>query len=384
MQKKRVCIFSYFDEDGKVGLDTIWLIKKLKEVSTYLIFVSNGQVDDTIIQKIADYILIRNNTGLDGGAYKAAMKKYKNLIYKCDELILCNSTFFGPFISFQSIIEDMEQKKCDFYGLVPWRTDGDDYIQSYFLIFKDKVFKSEEFKYFFEKYISEKTDSYAEICFYFERELQYYLKRKGFKSDTFISDNMPSPYEYPYESLIKGVPIIKKKCFNNNYKYCDKQEILNCLSYIYDKNEYNIEFILNWINMKWKWNLTKEQVILHKIKYEKYSPLIVSTDRNDLEKFYESNTNIYIYGAGKRAIRLLESLKFNNMVSKIRGFLVSDICDSVQELDGFPVFQYGEKELINGAGIIIALNTLNSDAVSKNIKYNNVLYLTRFKYEDNK
>lgn len=379
MKKKRVCIFSYFDEDGKVGLDTIWLVKKLKEISMYLIFVSNGPVDCVTINKIVDSVMIRGNTGLDGGAYKAVMKKYDNIINKYDELILCNSTFFGPFVSFQSILDDMENKKCDFYGLVPWRTDGDDYIQSYFMIFKDNVFKSKEFKMFFDKYINEQTISYSEICFYFERELQYFLKRKGFKSNTYISNHMPSPYEYPYELLLNGLPIIKKKCFNNDYNYCNREELLNCLTYIYHKNAYNVDYILQWVNMKWNWNINKKEILCHKIKNIKKAPLIISSDRNDLEKFYNSNTDIYIYGAGKRAVRLLQTLKFNGMTSKIRGIFVSDMVGVAQELEGFPVCKYDEDKIINGAGIIIALNTLNSEEVSRNIKYNNILYLTRFR-----
>lgn len=379
MKKKRVCIFSYFDEDGKVGLDTIWLVKKLKEISMYLIFVSNGPVDCVTINKIVDSVMIRGNTGLDGGAYKAVMKKYDNIINKYDELILCNSTFFGPFVSFQSILDDMENKKCDFYGLVPWRTDGDDYIQSYFMIFKDNVFKSKEFKMFFDKYINEQTISYSEICFYFERELQYFLKRKGFKSNTYISNHMPSPYEYPYELLLNGLPIIKKKCFNNDYNYCNREELLNCLTYIYHKNAYNVDYILQWVNMKWNWNINKKEILCHKIKNIKKTPLIISSDRNDLEKFYNSNTDIYIYGAGKRAVRLLQTLKFNGMTSKIRGIFVSDMVGVAQELEGFPVCKYDEDKIINGAGIIIALNTLNSEEVSRNIKYNNILYLTRFR-----
>lgn len=383
MRKKRVCIFSYYDSDGKVGNDTIELIKQIKKNVDYVIFVSNGNVDCTMLVDITNYILIRENAGMDAGAYKMAMLKYDYLISKCNELIFCNSTFFGIFVPLEVIFEDMYRKKCDFYGLVPWRTDGDDYIQSYFLIFNEVVFKSSEFKRYFEKYINEKTNSYVEVCCYFERELQYYLKKRGFKSDTYVSENMPSPYEYPYELLSKGVPIMKKKCFDKNYNYCSREELLNCLLYIHLYLNYNIEFIISWINEKWKWGITKEEVINHKVKKYKYAPNIISSDRNDLELFYNCNKKIYIYGAGKRALRLLETLQFNNMTSKIRGIFVSDKVDIYKKIEGFPIYQYDENMIEEGSGIIVALNTYNSEEVSKKIKYDNVLYLTKFGSEKN-
>lgn len=111
----RTCIFSYFDINGKIDLNTIYLLKELKQITDNLIFVVNGDVQIEKVQTIVDYVFIRENKGLDAGAYKATMKKYNFIIEGSNELILCNNTFFGPFIPMSDILSNMLhcKMKCD-------------------------------------------------------------------------------------------------------------------------------------------------------------------------------------------------------------------------------------------------------------------------------
>ena len=373
----RTCIFSYFDINGKIDLNTIYLLKELKQITDNLIFVVNGDVQIEKVQTIVDYVFIRENKGLDAGAYKATMKKYNFIIEGSNELILCNNTFFGPFIPMYDILSNMYLSDCDGYGLIPWKIGIEDYIQSYFLIFKESIFKNEIFKTYIDKYIDENTNSYEKVCFYFERELQYLLQRKGFKFESYIKEHLPSPYLYPFECLKQGAIIIKKKCFDKELKYCDRDEILNSLSYISSKYEYDINIILDWINKKWQWQLSYNDVINHFVKNEKKIPQINSCNRKDIIMFYEKNSKIYIYGAGQIAKLVYESLKFRGDYKKIKGFIVSRKNDK-QDIYGLPIIEYDEKKLDESDGIIVAANAENSSQIQKIILHKNCLYMYKY------
>lgn len=374
----RTCIFCYYDADGKMSSDIIYLMKSLKQVVDYFIFVANGYVITDEVENITDYIYIRENKGLDAGAYKAAMKKYHSIIEVSNELILCNSTFFGPFIPLSNIIDNMHLLNCDLYGLVPWKIGIEDYIQSYFLILKDTIFKSEIFKNYINTYIDENTDSYEEVCFYFERELQYLLKKCGFRSESYVKKQLPSPYLYPYECLKQGAFIMKKKCFDKKLDYCDRNEILNCLSYIYVNYDYDINLIIDWINDKWKWQLTLKEVSEHIIRNEKKLPDIEACSREDILSFYLKNNAVYIYGTGVIARLLYNSLKFGEEYKKIKGFIVSEK-NVVQEMYGLPVIEYDEKLFNESVGIIVAVNARNARQIQKKIKHENCLYIYKYK-----
>lgn len=374
----RTCIFSYFDINGKIDINTIYMLKQLKQIVNNLIFVVNGdaqQIEE--VQTIADYIFIRENKGLDAGAYKATIKKYNSIVEESDELILCNNTFFGPFIPLSDIFDNMYLSDCDLYGLIPWKIGIEDYIQSYFLILKESIFKSEIFKTYIDKYIDENTESYEEVCFYFERELQYLLQREGYKSRTYIKEHLPSPYLYPFECLKRGSIIIKKKCFDKDFRYCDRNEILNSLFYICKNYNYDINIILDWINSKWQWQLSYDDVINHSVKNIRKIPQVDSCNRKDILSFYEKNSRLYIYGAGQIAKVLYESLSFMGSYEKIKGFIVSKRYDK-QEMYGLPIIEYEEKLFNEKDGIIIAVNAENALQIQKKITHENCLYMHKY------
>lgn len=105
---KRLGIFVFYDKDGIVDNYIDYLLEDLSKSLSDLIIVVNGILNDNgkkIFLRYTDRIVIRKNIGFDAGAYVDILLNYigQENLKKWDELILCNDTFYGPFIPFSDI-----------------------------------------------------------------------------------------------------------------------------------------------------------------------------------------------------------------------------------------------------------------------------------------
>ena len=109
-QIKRLGIFVFYDKDGIVDDYVLFMLNSLKDATEDIIIVSNSKISDTEKKKFLAFtnkIKIRQNVGLDAGAFKDIFDEYKEFFKEFDELILLNDTFYGPFTSFKKICKSM-------------------------------------------------------------------------------------------------------------------------------------------------------------------------------------------------------------------------------------------------------------------------------------
>lgn len=117
---ERIGIFCLYIPSGEIDATVIHTLEELKSVVDYLTIVINGYVNKASkLSVYADRILIRRNIGFDIGAYKEVILSSDHIekIKNSGELVLCNNSFYGPFISFQEIFAKMKQSKADFWGI---------------------------------------------------------------------------------------------------------------------------------------------------------------------------------------------------------------------------------------------------------------------------
>ena len=74
------------------------------------------------LNKVKDYTIkaIGERHGeYDFGSYKRGYiyAKENNILENYDYLILCNDSVYGPFFNFKEIVENMESKDTDIYGI---------------------------------------------------------------------------------------------------------------------------------------------------------------------------------------------------------------------------------------------------------------------------
>lgn len=369
---RRLGIFCFYDEDGIVDSYVEFLVKNLSAVLTKLIIVVNGNINwqgKEIFQKYAEQIIIRENIGYDLGAYREVIVNTyeKEEICNWDEVVLCNDTFYGPFISFNTIFSHMEQMKVDFWGINFIDNGFLSHLQSYFLVFRTKIVREGElYSYMSNKELSAylQENNLADIYAFFEIGLFNFLEQKGYTYAAYTNTKHFDIYAHP-DSCIKicNLPLLKKKCFSQ--KFYKKQIFDDMLLYIHEKFGYDYKMIKQNAERKY------DYCIENKLSYTEntynapscYCPQPV--DREEIITFTECYPDIYIYGTGVYARKVW--FLFHNYIKNFRGFVVSDNQNSENVfLYGYPINFY--RNIEKGSAIIIGCDLENTKEIARGMK----------------
>ena len=327
---RRIAVFSVYDKDGVWGRYRSYILEELRKNSEKVIVVVNGIFRDDIkayINERDTEIIYRENKGFDAGAYKSVIIDHIGLQKLCtyNELVLCNDTFFGPFVSFSKIFSDMEKSNADFWGL--FRVRNDEIVQvicSCFYVFRlGKNLRCDIYDYF-DKSINQDLTNIYDVYRCFEIGLYSWLISKKYKDDTYVK-------QYRYDINTNGdmllarynFPIIKKKFFLSCHS---KEKIVHALQLMHNMKTYDINMILEYMDLSMYKIRDIEDVIAcqfrHKI-YNNAQPIIRhSLTREELVDYIEKSTEFYIYGVGIWG-NLIYGIysQFNN---KCKGVIVSD------------------------------------------------------------
>ena len=371
---RRITILAVYDSRGRVYSYLEYYIRVLLETLTDLIIVVIGYMEDESINKLKKYsseIYFKENKGYDAAAYKYVLENYlgSERLDKYDELILTNDTCFGPFVSFTDILNEMNKKDVDFWGLKYCENYITDHLQSNFLVFKKNTF-CDIIQYFKNKIYNE--DDKTMVCIRFEHGLFNYLLKKRFLFGYYGLPKDINNYKSPDYCLIEEhFPLMKKRCFEKNIYNHD-----NCtgaLLYIKKNTNYDIRMILEYIKDKYdiEYNIDYE-FKNHKIS-TKYICVKSVCKAEDIYSFCNRNNNIYIYGAGKVAAQIYGCYQDN--LNNLKGFIVSNDQIKVESYLQKPVFllsQIQDKQV----GIIVGCSQDVTRKIQGNLDtYQNVLYL---------
>lgn len=281
-KSKRLGVFVFFDRDSLIDDYVIYSLNSLNEAVDNILFVSNSPLSEEELKKLDKFnleISIRENKGLDAGAFKYLYDKYgKDYFTQYDELILMNDTFFGPFKPYKDIINEMNNRDIDFWGLTANYDSPDgtkkavdgyihSHVQTYFVAYRKTVLESELFNKYWKKYNINKNDSFEKVVNRHESYFSYLLEKEGFKWDTYLKlDHYRSEnYKYNYNiygysgySLIKyfDCPFIKRKQFAFNRVDAmylnDGSDTINAFNYIKENLNYDTNMIIKNITRLYK------------------------------------------------------------------------------------------------------------------------------------
>lgn len=267
--KNRLGIFAFYDKHGIVDESVIFLLECFKKFFAKLIIVCNGQIEDNELIKLkyfSDAVFIRENQGFDIGAYKTALLNYIgwNDLRNYNELVLFNSTFFGPFYDFETVFLDMEARNLDFWGLTKHGSmrlgeyKVTPHVQSYFMVIEERLLHSQDF---FDFWISRKEglEDIVEVIDNFELSFTRIFQNKGYLWDAYvdtkeldgenIEENFNPLVYLPYTLLNEfKLPVLKKRLWP--WTFADKglsYEYPMALRYIEENLNYNMNFIYNYL-----------------------------------------------------------------------------------------------------------------------------------------
>lgn len=362
---KRLCIFSIYDKDGIIDKYIYYYLLELKRISK-IIIVINGYVNEDGVKKlnnITEKIYIRINEGFDAGAYKDCMFNYIGIekLRGYDELILANDTCFGPFKSLDSIFVEMDERKCDFWGMKKdyygFATD----IQSWFFVFKKNIINDNEFYRYWENNIDEHETQLEQIYWTFERGLYRKLKKLGYKPDVYIHED--SNYNIDercssYFGLLKGTIFIKKKIFDD--RYYSKSNVYMSLKYIEKSYSYPISLICEVAKRKYNKIINISNINEYDLKHVcVYNPHLIWDDA-DLINLLKKIDNIYLYGAGIWAYITLGFLIEVDLLYKVKCCYVSTINNKNKSINGVPIKKWDFPQLQESDCLIFAVGYDNS------------------------
>lgn len=273
-EAKRLGVFVFYDREGIVDDYVLFLLQSLKEATDDLIIVSNCSLSTLEKEKMSFFtqkITIRENVGLDAGAFKTIYDEYQNYFKNFDELLLLNDTFYGPFVPFKTICDTMAKRNVDFWGLSANfdSPDGFGYlpdnmihshIQTFFIAFRKNVLNSQAFHNYWKNYVIYKRKNFQSVVTKHEIVFTHYLEQAGFKWDiytnlekyhsTVLEENF-NTYAYASYDLIKNCncPFIKRKNFVFEKKdvlfLSDGEDNKKSLEYIKENDLYDVDKIWN-------------------------------------------------------------------------------------------------------------------------------------------
>ena len=235
---KRCAVFVFFDKDGIVDNYIEKFLTGLKKEVERIVIVCNGDLSaggmDTF-RKISDEVLQRPNEGYDITAYKYGLNHIgMDKLSGYDEVLLTNSTMFGPIYPFEEMFCKMNGKDVDFWGMtnfheVPFDPFGTieygyipKHIQSYFMVFRKSLTGTKDFISYWDKLPA--IANYNEAIGYFETVFTKKFADKGYKWMVYAGSDELEGYtydplrDYPrYMIEKKRCPVMKMRSFFHDY-----------------------------------------------------------------------------------------------------------------------------------------------------------------------
>lgn len=272
MQKGRIGIFVFYDEDGIADRYEEYFLADLRHNLERLIIVCNGKLQVQSREKLsvyADQILERENEGYDIWAYKAGIELLGwEEICRYDELVLCNDTVFGPIYPFCEMFREMGKKDVDFWGITKHESVRDnpfaehpgeelkEHIQSYFTVFRRKVLEDKQFREYWDKL--PEIHSYAEAVNRYEARLTAWLAERGYRYDVYVNteayrEYTANPIMMCPDLLVKNerCPVVKRRVFTADYGVLLHDTIGNApsevLKFLEEESSYDVNLI--WENI---------------------------------------------------------------------------------------------------------------------------------------
>ena len=278
MNSKRLGIFLFWDSDGIVDDYILYLLDDMMNNLTDLVIVVNGSLNDNGRKKFEKYtsrIFVRANVGFDIGGLQDALVNYCGFdkIREYDELVLFNDSFFGPVYPFSKVFEAIDDS-IDFwglsvhgeapnvYGMCPYGYRPR-YLQTYFLVIRNEMLKSEAFEKFWvnlpvfkefkevgEKFSCVFTKYFADMgykwCAYSDTGDLETTREKAMSYHTFNTFDMVANRKFP---ILKRKTFVTEKTLCLNYNYAD--ELARAVEYVRDNTGYDVGLIYKYLLRKY-------------------------------------------------------------------------------------------------------------------------------------
>jgi lipopolysaccharide biosynthesis protein len=232
----RAVFYLFYDPQGQVDDYVLHTLEHLRDHADQIWVVSNSRLDDGNLARLrsrADHVWVRENVGLDVWAHKEAMQVFgQERLAAYDEILLLNSTFFGPLDSFDDLFADLDGRTdVDFWGITEHgETERhafdkslpmDGHLQSHWIGVRQPMFTSQAWRDYWRD--MPMIDSYRESIVRHESRFTAFFTEHGFtKAVAYPAETYHSqhPIMDDVAQMVRdGCPIVKRRTFFHDPLY---------------------------------------------------------------------------------------------------------------------------------------------------------------------
>ena len=238
----RYAVFAGYNADNTIHPYIITYLKGLNEVTDGVVYIADSELKQEEYKKLKGLVIHtehKPHSEYDWGSYKRGFNwlKENGYLKKADEIIFANDSCYAPMKSFKPMFKEMSKRQdLDFWGDLQ-NTKFTNHLQSYFLVFRSRVFLNPKFNSFINS-ITHQMDSSLYITEY-EVKLTPELQKIGFKWDSYMPYQklqdlaLPDKNSYPYTMISKyNHQFLKRRTFTEKLAIMESTDEL--LSYIYN------------------------------------------------------------------------------------------------------------------------------------------------------
>jgi rhamnosyltransferase len=187
---RRLVIFAHYDPRSRVKRHVEHHLRALREIADTIWFVSSATLPPEELEKasaLADRAWTRDNVGFDFGMWREALESVD--VEQWDELVLTNSSVFGPVFPLSEAFTTMDPAKCDVWAMTD-NVEHGWHLQSYFLVARASWLHSESFRRFWNGV--EQLEDKISVIQNYEIGLSRFLAREGFEAEALVRiDTLP-------------------------------------------------------------------------------------------------------------------------------------------------------------------------------------------------
>ena len=264
-EARRCAIYCLYDRYGHAASYVEYFLAELRKSVTELIIVVNGSLNDDSRQQLeryADAIMVRENTGLDAAAYRQGMLTIGwERLMTFDEIICLNDTVLGPVYPFEEMFAEMDSRDVDFWGITAYPAEQSyngeripTHLQAYWHAYRRSLIVSPAFRQYWED--MPVYEDYAEVTRKHEMTFTRRFAEQGFVWSSYVDyrkyrSKSAYPLLYIPVQLIRDehCPVFKRRSFFLEYQYYFDQTAgqpgLELFEYLRDNTSYNVGLIWN-------------------------------------------------------------------------------------------------------------------------------------------
>lgn len=254
---RRLALYVFWEKDGNVREYVFYYLQNLQAVTDTVLLIANGRLSRDSrkrLEAMSVGVLLRDNKGFDFFAWKDGLEHTGwDQLTGYDEIILCNSSCYGPIYPFSCIFDSMKKRQCDFWGLYLHPEKAGTFpahLQSYFLVLRKSLTQTEDF---FSYWQSLKPAASWEQAVDQETAFTQYFEEKGFHASSYLEgwkyrELVGNPTVLlPQLLLEEKFPLLKRKVFTESYRVF--HEISNTsqgketLAFLKKHTDYPVQYI---------------------------------------------------------------------------------------------------------------------------------------------